>query len=667
MSGKKIARLLAVVWLAAIVVAYYWVHVPYLLPAPLVSIGVGVGRAASDVAAVALTVGLAGALGRLVLSDLAFLSDEEQVALQALLGLALIGITVLVAGLLGLFPPRWLAWLTMAALWGLLWPQARDWLRQTLTALRTILAPTDDAFTRWLRRGVIFLLALAAVMALAPPTAWDALMYHLAGGRVYLAVGRIISVPDNFRLGFPQLTLMLYTWLMILASPAAGALLHGGFGGLLLMALHGVARRQGYPAAAWLAATALLLSDTLWGEFGRAYSDLAAMAYAFAALDVLLAPRGKAGAQQSPTWLAGLFTGCMMGVRYTALGAALGIGILTLWLARRRGVVLMLREGATLVLAATLAFGPWALKNTLVDGNPLAPYIWGAPGYDDLDRFYEQRPGTGLDIGTLLVAPLQATVFGIEGKLPYNNASGPLLLALLPIVFVGWRQQPTERQAFLSGLLIFCLPPLLVWLVGAGITTRLTHLRYLFPMFPALALAIGIGLASLSDVAVRKVAQAVVLAALAIGVVSASLTFVAGGATRVVLGLESEEDYLTRTLGAYYAAMQQINRLPEGARVLMLWEPRGFYCHPRCIPDDALDAWWHDRQLEDDPFQIARRWRDEDITHVLVYEAGARFLLDEEPFDPLSKDDMAALMRLRGEVLIPTWEVAGAYALYALR
>ena len=667
MSGKRIAHLLAVVWLAAIVIAYYWVHVPYLLPVPPMSIGVGVGRAALDMAAVALTVGLAGALGRWVLSDLAPLSDEEQVALQALLGLALISIAVLAAGLLGLFPPRWLAWLIVVALLSLLRRQARDWLCQAVAALRIILAPIDDAFTRWLRRGVIFLLALAAVMALAPPTAWDALMYHLAGGRIYLAVGRIISVPDNFRLGFPQLVLMLYTWLMILASPAAGALLHGIFGGLLLMALHGAARRQGYPVAAWLAATALLLSDTLWGEFSRAYSDLAAMAYAFAALDVLLVPCRGEESQRNLIWLAGFFAGCMMGVRYTALGAALGIGTLTLWLARCRGAVPMLREGATLALAAALAFGPWALKNALVDGNPLSPYIWGAPGYDDLDRLYEQRLGTGLDVGTLLIAPLQATVFGIEGKLPYNNASGPLLLALLPTVFVGWRRQPSERRTFLSGLLIFCLPPLLVWLLGVSITTRLTHLRYLFPMFPALALAVGTGLASLNEAAVKRAAFGVVLAALAIGVASSSLTFVAGGAARVVLGLEGEEDYLTRTLGAYYAAMQQINRLPEGAVVLMLWEPRGFYCYPRCIPDDALNAWWHDRQLESDPFQIAHRWRDEGITHVLVYEAGARFLLDEEPFDPLSEDDAAALMRLRGEVLIPIWEIAGAYTLYELR
>lgn len=666
MFTKRIVHLLAAAWLIAIVVAYYWVHVPHLAPTSLGAIVAGVGGAALDIIAVVLTVMLAGALGRATLQDLAPLSNEEQVALQALLGLALISVAVLVAGLGGLFPPQWLAWLLLITLLGLLWRQVYGWLRQMCTALGHISTPTGDAFTRWLRRGAILLLALAIVMALAPPTAWDALMYHLAGGHIYLTAGRIVSVPDNFRLGFPQLVLMLYTWLMILAHPSTGALLHACFGGLLLMALHGAARRQGHPHAGWLAAVTLLLSDTLWGEFSRAYSDLAAMAYAFAALMALLAWQ-ETGQGWRFLVLAGLFAGCMMGVRYTALGAALGIGVTALWLAHRRGMGHMLRGGAAVTLAAVLAFSPWMLKNALVDGNPLAPYIWGAPGYDELDRLYEQRPGTGLDIGTLLVAPLQATVFGIEGKLPYNNASGPLLLALLPLAFIGWRQRPPQERALLSNLLIFCLPPLLVWLAGASITTRLAHLRYLFPMFPALALAVSIGLTSLKEALPRKIGQVVVLAALAINVALSSLTFVAGGVTRVVLGLEGEEDYLTRTLGAYYLAMQQINTLPQDARVLMLWEPRGFYCFPRCIPDDALDRWWHDRQLESDPFQIAHRWRAAGITHVLVYEAGARFLLHEEPFDPLSEEDVAALNRLRGEMLIPIWGIGGAYTLYELR
>ncbi len=665
MSAKRIVYLLAAAWPIAVVVAYYWVHTPYLLPVPLGAIAARVGRSALNIAAVSLTMALGGALGRAMRKDLAPLSDEEQVALQGLLGLALISVAVLAAGLAGLFPPQWLAWLLLVILLVLLRQQAYDWLRHVIAALKRLAAPTDDTFTLWLRRGVLLLLGLAAVMALAPPTAWDALMYHLTGGRIYLAAGRIISVPDNFRLGFPQLTLMLYTWLMILAYPAAGALLHACFGGLLLLALHGAARRLGYPRAGWLAAATLLLSDTLWGEFSRAYSDLAAMAYAFAALVALLAWQ-----ETAQRWrfllFAGVFSGCMMGTRYTALGAALGIGVVMLWLARRRGIRYMLTRGAALALTAVLAFSPWMIKNALVDGNPLAPYLWGAPGYDDLDRLYEQRPGTGFGVGTLLLAPLQATIFGIEGKLPYNNASGPLFFALLPLTFIGWRQRPPHERAFLSALLIFCLPPLLVWLAGAGITTRLAHLRYLFPMFPALALAVSIGLASLKEALLYKIGRAVVLGALAISAVFSSLTFTASGAARVALGLEDEDDYLTRALGAHYLAMQQINALPRDARVLMLWEPRGFYCFPRCLPDDALDRWWHDRQLEEDPFRIAHRWRAEGITHVLIYEAGGRFLLREEPFDPLREEDVVALDRLRGKALALIWEVADVYALYEL-
>jgi hypothetical protein len=668
---KRVGPLLAIAWLAALVIAYYWVHIPFGLPAPLAAVATTVGAACTNLLAVALTALLAGALGHLILRDLPPLEIEEQTAIRALAGLACVSVVVLAAGLLGAFPPTWLAWLLLAAALALLRRPARQWLADAGASIRLMLAPSGDGFLRWLRRGVILLLILAAVLALAPPSAWDALMYHLAGGQAYLEAGRIVSVPDNFRLGFPQLALMLYTGLMILAHPAAAAVLHWCFGLLLLTALHGAARRLRQPGAGWLAAAALLVSDSLWGVFGQAYSDLAAMAYGFAALIALLAWR-RAGQAASPRLLvlAGALTGCMVGTKYTAGGMAVGIGVLAIWLARHDGPTRALRAGAVVTLAALVAFTPWMLKNLLVDSNPLSPYIWGAPGYDALDRLYEQRPGTGLDIGTLVVAPLQATVFGVEGTLPYNSASGPLLLGLLPFVLVGWRQRPDDERRLLRDVLISCLPPVLLWLVGAGVTTRLVHVRYLYPAYPALALAVSLALLTVRERGFAgstiKIAQAAVLVALAVSASLAVLHSAAVGPARVVLGLESEDEYLARTLGAHYLAMQQINQLEEGAEVLMLWEPRGFYCYPRCIPDDALDTWWKARQLDPDPLTAIAAWREQGITHVLVYEAGARFLIDEEPFDPLTEEDVSSLLRLRSDVLMPLWEIEGLYTLYQL-
>ena len=68
--------------------------------------------------------------------------------------------------------------------------------------------------------GVWLLLAALAtlLLALAPPLAWDALMYHLEGPRQYIQAGRIEPLPRLGQASYPFGMEMLFTW---------GLLLHG--------------------------------------------------------------------------------------------------------------------------------------------------------------------------------------------------------------------------------------------------------------------------------------------------------------------------------------------------------------------------------------------------------------------------------------------------------
>jgi hypothetical protein len=63
MSIKRVFYLLAVAWLASIVLAYYLFHLPLIVPVPLVNVAGALVRTGVDVAAVALTITLGGALG----------------------------------------------------------------------------------------------------------------------------------------------------------------------------------------------------------------------------------------------------------------------------------------------------------------------------------------------------------------------------------------------------------------------------------------------------------------------------------------------------------------------------------------------------------------------------------------------------------------------------
>ncbi|HLV43324.1 MAG TPA: hypothetical protein VKY39_00030, partial [Aggregatilineales bacterium] len=140
---QRIGPLLAVAWLLSLFVAFALVQMPVSR-----AVAMAVARAALDAAAVAALVAAGGAIGALIIRDDAALLPAERVAARTLAGLAAISLLVLAIGLLGIFPPRWLAWLlTLGLLAGLHRPLAA-WWANLRSALQELAAPLDDAFTR---------------------------------------------------------------------------------------------------------------------------------------------------------------------------------------------------------------------------------------------------------------------------------------------------------------------------------------------------------------------------------------------------------------------------------------------------------------------------------------------------------------------------------------
>jgi hypothetical protein len=137
---------------------------------------------------------------------------------------------------------------------------------------------------------------------------------------------------------------------------------------------------------------------------------------------------------------------------------------------------------------------------------------------------------------------------------------------------------------------------------------------------------------------------------------------------RVLLGFEREEGFLTRRLGWYAAAVQHINReLPEGSKVLFLWEPRSYRCAVDCLPDALLDRWLHTIYLNGhNSDSVADAWRAEGVTHVLLHRTGLDLVLQEQ-FDPVTPEDLEVLDSLKDEHLMLLESFGSAYELYRLR
>lgn len=215
-----------------------------------------------------------------------------------------------------------------------------------------------------------------------------------------------------------------------------------------------------------------------------------------------------------------------------------------------------------------------------------------------------------------------------------------------------------------------------LWLAQVGWSALLVQSRLLLSVFPLLACLCAAGFEGLSALSserlrVRWLVGAVIGVVLTLTGIEWAQNALARNPAALWLGRQSETDYLRQELGWYAIAVEEINKLPEGSKVIFLWEPRTYYCaEPRllCEPDALLDRWWHLRQTENDPSSeaIAARWRAAGATHVLVFETGRAFV-ESERFDPLTPEDWAELETLRTQELRLVTDFDGAYQLYALK
>jgi len=657
-------------WVSTVVAAYYVAHKPFT-PVNVLALG----KAAAGLGGAALVVALGTGIGLVLLRRLE-LAPLERLVWAAAVGLGAVSLMGLGLGAVGLLRP-WVLWpLTLAgvSITG----------RELLRALRDAWTDTSwrptGRFEKALAGYCGLALLVALLQALIPPTAWDGLVYHLTGPKLYLSAGRVYHPLDLPYLGFPQMMEMLFVWGMGLAGERAAAAIHWFYGALGALVLAAAGRRWLGGAAGWLAAAVLFSAPSIVLLAGWPYVDLALLLYA--ALAFLALARFWESGSQARRWLilGGVFAGLALSTKYTALGLlpALAAALLAARIPNLRSAV-----GSLFLLCgiALLVWSPWLLKNLLLTGNPAYPFFFDGLYWDDWRTQWYDRSGTGLAHTApwrLLAAPWDATVWGVEGAalvgLPsYAATIGPLLLACLPLLFLAWGRLSPARRRWLVAALLSCGVLYGFWLWGVARSALLIQTRLLFPAFGLLALVVGAAVEGLRALPRRLfdlgwLVRAVVVGVLALTLLGLLVSVVREQPLQVLLGFESQETFLTRRLGWYHVVVEYLNReLPPDAVVLFLWEPRSYRCQVTCWPDALLDRWLHTTHLQGhDAGAIADKWRAEGVTHVLLCRLGYEAVLEGE-FDPITEADALALEALQRYHLREVRSFDDVYVLYQLR
>jgi 4-amino-4-deoxy-L-arabinose transferase-like glycosyltransferase len=605
----------------------------------------------------------------------------ETVVLGAGLGLGALALISLGFGFLHLFQPApvFIATVLLSALSGWqLW-------RLQWQPLPTTSTPASASLPHWLVGAYLAAFVLLSLLpALLPATDFDGLFYHLVAPKLYLQAGGIVGGIDIFPVNIPALIEMLFAWTMLLRGDIAAKLLHALFGlltgGLLFVAASRLLGR----AAAWLALLIYASMPMVHTLAGWAYSDLALAFFQLAGLYALIRyilPAPVASTEPTAPdrgWLilAALFSGLAMGVKYTSFVMPLGLGLLLYGAAIVRG---RWRQGIWDLLGFGLLAGlvgfPWYLKNWVLIGNPVYPFLYswfGGEFWSEFRAEWYSAAGTGIgwDPGTLLALPWLVTL-GVNDASYWDGRLGPLFLLFMPVLLffavIGRRYERQWQVTYYSfaGYALFLF---FFWVLGVTWSQPLWQSRHLLPGLVVLSPLVGWAWANLSrydrpNFALSRFVNLALALTLALTLVDIGLLTLKTDPVPYIVGLESRDRYLTRRLGAHYQAMKEINTLPAAAVVQFMWEPRSYYCNRDCRPDASLDVLAWAIHQHGTAANIAAAWQDAGITHVLIHQAGLHYFLNELP-DAVNQPVLTELQTNHLELLV---DVAGVYQLYKVR
>jgi len=654
----------ALLWVFAVVAAYYTVHKPFTVENLKAMLNV-----AADLMLAATGVLVATGLGLKALRVLGIeIADGlERGLVGGTLGLGLMGYPLLLFGAVGMLYQA-VAYLLLI-IGAFLVRREIVWV---LHGCRKAIMRGRERL-RWPGCSVMLSVAfvaltagLALLRALLPATAWDAHTYHLAGPRLYLLYHRIVADPDNFYLNWPSQMEMLFLWGLLLKGEVLAQLWHWSLWAFSLGLVFILGRRAGGVRMGWWGVVlwAAVPSAVEWAAW--AYNDLAVVA--FVLLAVWAVQRWQVERRRCWLLLAGLGWGLATATKYTASLVAVLWVALIIWLDITQGRWRSLwADLGVLVGSAVLAFAPWAVKNTLVTGNPIYPFLFGGAGWNAVREAWMNWSGWPYSTRwwDYLLLPWHITVSGVAGSASFDATIGPLLLVLVPLALLMSRRPRLVDEVLVLGAVQVAVFGVLVWQ-----NVYLLQMRLILSFFPLWALVAGYVLTRLREwdvpaFSISWIISWAVALVLALTLGTQTLEVITERPLGVLTGIEAREDYLLRRLGAYQELVEWVNERPAEERVLLLLEPRGYGCLPQCRADLSLDRLAQLRSRYGNAETVRRALMAEGYCYVALNLSGYRFVTGPESLYPVTAEDQALVAEMEAKWSAVA-EIGGIYRVYDL-
>jgi len=460
----------------------------------------------------------------------------------------------------------------------------------------------------------------AFLLALAPVTYYDSLVYHFAIPAAYAQAHHWLSLKELIYPAFPQNLEMLWTLGLLLGGDTVANLISLTLAFLVLaatgaFALRWLTRRESRLAMFLLAVMPAMLLLSSGG-----YVDVGLTLYVFLGFYALCL--WWESGQSAMLLLAGLLGGLAMGIKYTG-GIPFAAGGVLIVCRDHRHSSHPIKNLCLYGISGLLIWSPWLIKNAIYVGNPFFPFMyqWGNPKLSP----WVQEAAAGYFRGVAEYAPcslssfvrlpldivVRSMRFGSGMDILGDYGWAPFML-LVPCLAFCRKSLPPVARVMVAFTALFFVP----WAFSRPV------LRFLLPLAPVLSL---LAAAAWSRTILQQsrniqwIAKSLLTAFILCGF---GFFFIVEGVIQPfpsAIGLEGRDHYLTRQLN-YYAAAQFVNGLPDQSLVFVLGDQRGYYYNKRVIVSpvfnqNPLVAWANNASS---PRELAALLKARHMTHILI-------------------------------------------------
>lgn len=446
---------------------------------------------------------------------------------------------------------------------------------------------------------------------LSPEVFYDSLVYHLGAANQYVQHGRLIYFQNEIHANMPIAMSQFYTFLLLFGNEISAKLFHMFTGVLVLFAIISFSKRFFNKRVGLMAGLAFLSIPLIARNSWSAAADMGLTCFTFLYFYAFFIWLKKRPVSRHILILSGILAGFTMTIKYTAvfgLVSLIMVMIIFFLQNKKRNLIknLFVFSGTAFIILL-----PWLIKNWIMTGDPLFPYLaaymGGDQGYLEFIKVTREYFSGIIDF---IFHPWTLTMTGKTG----NSFIGPLFLMFLPIIlFIKSHHRRIKYFKFFA---------LCFWVLCI-LSTRM--LRFYSPAFPIISILIAAGI--IYQVPHRTFRRSLYLVFLTGVMINMFWTFNFAyqlQGWRVLNGDLSKKKYLLQDHSGYhnlyYHGADFINQKTDpDSKILLIGEARSYYIERKVFVNSVFDenpvvAWTRESETVED---LTRKFREHGITHVM--------------------------------------------------